>query len=68
MCDDESRLISLETQIAYAEDLLQSLNETVIAQDRRLLALERRFEQLLEQLKGAQASDLRAPPEPPPHY
>jgi SlyX protein len=67
---DEHRFIALETKIAYHEDLVQSLNDTIIAQQRRITELELRYQSLLDRV-----SALSPPAEPgsiaderPPHY
>ncbi|NNJ64810.1 MAG: SlyX family protein, partial [Xanthomonadales bacterium] len=39
----ESRLDELETRLAFQDDLIESLSETVARQDRELVALSRRL-------------------------
>lgn len=70
----ESRLIELETRLAYADDAIQSLSDTVAAQQRRLDGLDTLCRQLVERLRAAAESagenaGLRDPAdEVPPHY
>lgn len=67
----DARIDDLETRLAWQDDLLDSLNETVAAQQKRIAELERHLE-----LLGSRYRDLREtlehldPPEdaPPPHY
>ena len=66
----ESRLIAIESKIAYQEDLLQELNQQVYSQQRRLdeiataqLQLLRKIERLLDHETVGLAT-----PEKPPHY
>jgi len=69
----EQQLMELQSRMAYQEDLLDSLNATVVTQDREILALKRqvldwsnRFQGLLNQL-DSQAGN-HAATEKPPHY
>ena len=64
------RVEELETQLAFQDELNQSLNTTVAKQDGEILELKRQFSMLSERLKdigdasgGAQPQD-----ETPPHY
>ena len=67
---DENRIIELETRLAYHEDMLQSLNDTIVQQQQKLLYLEERFKGLVVRL-----TSIEAPSDPhigdvevPPHY
>lgn len=67
----EERIIELETKIAYQEDLLESLNATVAAQQQQLDQLEKvcralieRWEQMNDTLKSHSSEQY----EIPPHY
>jgi|SRR5690554_4714948 len=67
----EERIIELETKIAYQEDLLESLNATVAAQQQQLDQLEKvcralieRWEQVNDTLKSHSSEQY----EIPPHY
>ena len=64
------RVEELETQLAFQDDIHQSLNATVAKQDGEILELKRQFNMLSDRLKdigdasgGAQQQD-----ETPPHY
>ena len=64
------RVEELENQLAFQDELHESLNATVARQDGEILELKRHFQLLSERLKelgdvspGAQAQD-----ETPPHY
>jgi SlyX protein len=66
----EQRLTELEVRCAFIEQTLQSLDSTVIAQDRVLADLRRENERLrveLAQLRSGVAADVHDEP-PPPHY
>jgi len=66
----EARLTELETKLSFAEDLLDSLNQTVFQQQERIDLLERQIRLLHEQIQtlrpGEGGLDLRD--EIPPHY
>lgn len=67
---DEDRLIAIETKIAYHEHVVDTLSDTILAQQRRIEKLEARCDSLLERVAA-----LAPPTEPgspadevPPHY
>jgi SlyX protein len=68
----EARLDELETRLAFQDDLIESLNETVARQDRELVALSRRLAALetkIEDLaEAATAGGGQPRHEVPPHY
>ncbi|WP_234274082.1 SlyX family protein [Billgrantia zhangzhouensis] len=70
-----ARLESLESRIAYQEHWLDTLDQAVAAQERRLAQLERintlMQEKLRDQQRALQDSEMTAPSpqdEVPPHY
>jgi SlyX protein len=66
----ESRIIELETKLAFAEDLLEALNQTVIRQQGQLDSLQAQLRLLHRQVREGQ-SDTETPTpreEIPPHY
>lgn len=64
------RIAELETQLAFQEDTLQTLNEIVTRQQQQIDQLEREVQLLVAQLR--QLGDAMRRPEseeaPPPHY
>ena len=66
----KQRIAELETQLAFQEDTLQTLNEIVTRQQSQIDKLNHEVEALLAQLQ--QISDAMRSPEseeaPPPHY
>lgn len=65
----EDRVTGLEVKLAFAEDLLDSLNQTVFRQQERIDQLERRvrdLRQLVAEALPAEQRSLRD--EIPPHY
>ncbi|MCE8016758.1 SlyX family protein [Halomonas sp. MCCC 1A17488] len=70
-----TRLEALESRIAYQEHWLDTLDQAVAAQERRLAQLERinalMQEKLRDQQRALQDSEMAAPSaqdEVPPHY
>jgi SlyX protein len=60
-------LESIESKLAFQEDMLLQLNEALVAQQARIDKLEAAVRTLAEQVQTP-ASDLAERPEPPPHY
>ncbi|MCL5059750.1 MAG: SlyX family protein [Candidatus Thermoplasmatota archaeon] len=65
----ESRLTELETKLAFAEDLLETLNQTVVRQQAQLDSMQQQLRLLHQQLQDALPDEARTPrDEVPPHY
>ncbi len=67
----DERLERLETKLAFAEDLLETLNLTVFRQQEQIDALQRALQRMTQQLSdlreaGSASGDPRF--EIPPHY
>lgn len=63
------QLIDLQTQIAFQEDVVQALDNVVIAQQQRLDQLEQSNVRLEKQLSDVLAwMNSQETPELPPHY
>lgn len=70
MADLENRVTELEIRLAYQEATIETLNQSVIAQQRRIDELTLQLQRLSDRLAAA-APSLVAPPSeetPPPHY
>jgi len=65
----ESRLTELETKLAFAEDLLETLNQTVIRQQGQIDSMQQQLRLLHQQLQDALPDEAPSPrDEIPPHY
>jgi len=65
----EHRVTELEVKLAFAEDLLESLNNTVFRQQERIELLERQLRELRELvLQSLPAEQRSLRDEIPPHY
>ena len=65
----ESRLTEVETRLAFAEDLIETLNQAVIRQQGQIDMLMQQLRLLHQQLQDALPDEARTPrDEIPPHY
>jgi SlyX protein len=65
----DSRITELDTKLAFAEDLLETLNQTVIRQQGQIDLLQQQLRLLHQRLQEALPDDARTPrDEVPPHY
>jgi SlyX protein len=66
----EERVVELETRLAFQEDAIHHLNQTVAEQQRHIDALLETVEQLKQRLQSLSPSPLEGdqPEPPPPHY
>lgn len=58
----------LELRIAEQDKVIADLNEMVVAQWRKIDALERRLGELREEFDAAAMARSEGPEKPPPHY
>lgn len=67
----ETRLTNVEVKLAFQDDLLEALNQTVATQQRQIDLLQDELRLIYQQLKSLQPSLLAETAEdepPPPHY
>lgn len=64
----DDRIAELEVKFAFAEDLLDALNQTVFRQQERVARLEREVRELRDQLQSLPADQRSLRDEIPPHY
>lgn len=62
------RLDRLESRLAYQDDTIETLNQTITAQWKQIDALSRQIAQFSERLQEAEASAPGPANERPPHY
>ncbi|EIM24510.1 SlyX family protein [Microvirga lotononidis] len=70
MSDIESRVEALEVRVAYQDQVIEDLNQTVIAQWKLIDSLRRQFNELLDRVQEVEdnAGGTSTPEPPPPHY
>lgn len=66
----EARIVELETRLAFQEETIQRLSETLASQQRSIDDLTRSLEFLRQRLQALSPSPLQGDAEepPPPHY
>ncbi len=64
----EDRFVDIEIKLAHQEDLVESLNQVVYQQSRRIDQLEAIVSQLAEHIRNNAQSGQNPVNEPPPHY
>ena len=66
----ETRLVELETRVAFQEDTIQQLNDTVTQQQFQLEHLARELQSIKARLSALTPSNVASEAEetPPPHY
>lgn len=65
----QARLNELEAKFAFAEDLIETLNQTVVRQQNQLDLLQQQLRLLHQRLQESRPDNTRAPhDELPPHY
>jgi SlyX protein len=62
------RIDRLESRLAFQDDTIETLNQTVTEQWAKIEALTRQFVALSEQLRDAESQMPGPVNEPPPHY
>ena len=62
------RIDALETRLAYQDDTIERLNQTITAQWKQIDTLTRQLAQLSERLQEAEANAPGPVNERPPHY
>ncbi|UWU67552.1 SlyX family protein [Bradyrhizobium sp. NC92] len=62
------RIDRLETRLAYQDDTIETLNQTITAQWKQIDRLTRQIAELNARLQEAEANAPGPANEPPPHY
>lgn len=70
MNDLEARIEALEVRVAYQDQVIEDLNQTVVAQWKQIDGLKRHLNELLDRVQEVEdhAGGPSAPEPPPPHY
>ena len=64
----EARIIELEKRVAFQEDTLEVLNQSLIEQSRQLARLAKKLDRLQERLLSEDYLCDPSEETPPPHY
>jgi SlyX protein len=65
---DEDRIIDIEIKLAHQENLVESLNQTIYEQGRRIGQLEAMVAKLAEHIRALRDAGQGPLNEKPPHY
>lgn len=65
---NEDRFVDIEIKLAHQEDLVESLNQVVYQQSRRIDQLEAMLGQLADHIRDGAQSGPNPVSERPPHY
>jgi SlyX protein len=68
MSEINERLDALETRLAYQDETIEQLNQTITAQWKQIDALTRQVTQLSERVQEAETNAPGPANERPPHY
>jgi SlyX protein len=64
--DDQSRVTELEMRLAHQEKAIADLNDVVLAQWRKIEALERQLARMNQEMQNLESGPV--PVDRPPHY
>ena len=65
---DDERLVKIESALTHLEQLTETLNETVIEQDKTTRRLSQQVDQLTERLAADDLESIKSNNSPPPHH
>lgn len=66
--DHEDRFVDIEIKLAHQEDLVETLNQTIYQQGRRIDQLEAMLAKLADHVRNLQEAGQQPVNERPPHY
>jgi len=64
----QQQIDDLQSRLAHQEDMLQSLNQIIVAQDKNILGLNQQLQQQQNKLDDVSYSIESSAVEKPPHY
>ena len=66
--NQEDRFVDIEIKLAHQEDLVESLNDVVYQQSKRIDHLEALVNKMAEHIRNSQQSGQNPANDRPPHY
>ena len=66
--EEEERFVKIESSLAHMEQLSETLNETVIAQDKTIRRLTQQVEQMNDAIQAKEMDAIKGNVTKPPHY
>ena len=64
----EERLVNIEFGLTHLEQLVESLNQTIIGQDKIIQQLQTKLNQLTSNLEAKEMDSIKGTVTKPPHY
>ena len=66
----QHQIDDLQSQLAFQEHTIESLNQALSSQQQQIAEMEHKFQFLIDKVKGMQQSNIANASEetPPPHY
>ena len=64
----EERLVNIESDLTHLEQLVESLNQTIIGQDKIILQLQTLLNRLTSGLESKEVDSIKGNVTKPPHY
>ena len=65
---ETDRLVKIESALAHLENLAETLNETIIAQDKTIRRLTQQVEQMNDAIQAKEVDVIKGNVTKPPHY
>ena len=66
--EEEERFVKIESSLAHMEKMAETLNETIIEQDKIIRRLSQQVEQLTNRLASDDMNAIKENVTKPPHY
>ena len=66
--EEEERFVKIESSLAHLEKMAETLNETIIEQDKTIRRLSQQVEQLTNRLASDDMNAIKENVTKPPHY
>ena len=66
--EEEERFVKIESSLAHMEQLTETLNKTIIAQDKTIRRLTRQLEQMNDAIQAKEMDAIKGNVTKPPHY
>ena len=64
----EARLVNIESDLTHLEQLVESLNQTIIGQDKTIQQLQIQMNRLTSDLEAKEMDSIKGTVTKPPHY
>ena len=64
----EERLVNIESDLTHLEQLVESLNQTIIEHDKTIQQLEAQVSRLTSSLEAKEMDSIKGTVTKPPHY